>query len=102
MADVVGMARYGERRGVVHITAAMFESAAQFEMRLPEVWNGRFLHQVNGGNDGEIVPAIGVPGEANAVDGKPGLAQGPLNAGRQPAVVLDQQNPHALQYPYGA
>jgi len=50
--------------------------AIGFEMRLPDVWNGRFLHQVNGGNDGEILPAIGVPGEANAVDGKPGLARG--------------------------
>jgi glycogen debranching enzyme len=36
----MGMARYGERRGVVHITAAMFESAAQFEMRLPELFCG--------------------------------------------------------------
>jgi glycogen debranching enzyme len=35
-----GMARYGERRGVVHITTAMFESAAQFEMRLPELFCG--------------------------------------------------------------
>ncbi len=50
--------------------------AIGFEMRLPEAWNGRFLHQVNGGNDGEILPATGVPGEANAVDGKPGLARG--------------------------
>src|SRR5258708_26573837 len=33
--------------------------AIQFEMRLPVDWNGRFLHQVNGGNDGEIVPALG-------------------------------------------
>jgi len=36
----MGMARYGERRGVVHITAAMFESGAQFEMRLPELFCG--------------------------------------------------------------
>jgi glycogen debranching enzyme len=36
----MGMARYGERRGVVHITAAQFESAAQFEMRLPELFCG--------------------------------------------------------------
>jgi glycogen debranching enzyme len=35
-----GMARYGERRGVVHIAATMFESAAQFEMRLPELFCG--------------------------------------------------------------
>jgi glycogen debranching enzyme len=36
----MGMARYGERRGVVHITASMFESASQFEMRLPELFCG--------------------------------------------------------------
>ncbi|RAK53811.1 amylo-alpha-1,6-glucosidase [Phenylobacterium soli] len=36
----MGMARYGERRGVAHITAGMFESAAQFEMRLPELFCG--------------------------------------------------------------
>src|SRR6266702_4075903 len=33
--------------------------AIQFEMRLPETWNGRFLHQVNGGSDGVVVPALG-------------------------------------------
>ena len=33
--------------------------AIQFEIRLPAEWNGRFLHQVNGGNDGVVVPAIG-------------------------------------------
>ncbi|THD77383.1 MAG: amylo-alpha-1,6-glucosidase [Phenylobacterium sp.] len=36
----MGMARYGERRGVIQITAAQFESAAQFEMRLPELFCG--------------------------------------------------------------
>lgn len=33
--------------------------AIGFEMRLPAAWNRRFLHQVNGGNDGKIVPALG-------------------------------------------
>ncbi len=28
--------------------------AIMFEMRLPNTWNGRFFHQVNGGNDGSI------------------------------------------------
>ena len=28
--------------------------AINFEMRLPTSWNGRFFHQVNGGNDGAI------------------------------------------------
>jgi glycogen debranching enzyme len=35
-----GMARYGERRGAVHITTTMFEAAAQFDMRLPELFCG--------------------------------------------------------------
>jgi feruloyl esterase len=33
--------------------------AIGFEMRLPQGWNQRFLHQVNGGNDGVVVPAFG-------------------------------------------
>ena len=37
--------------------------AIGFEMRLPDDWNGRYFHQVNGGNDGAIVPAYGnLPG----------------------------------------
>jgi feruloyl esterase len=28
--------------------------AINFEMRLPNAWNGRFFHQANGGNDGAI------------------------------------------------
>jgi feruloyl esterase len=37
--------------------------AIGFEMRLPADWNKRFLHQVNGGNDGQVVPALGaLPG----------------------------------------
>ncbi len=50
--------------------------ALGFEMRLPQVWNGRFLHQVNGGNDGDIAPAIGDPHELNAYGGRPALARG--------------------------
>ena len=34
--------------------------AIGFEMRLPTAWNQRFLHQVNGGNDGKVVAALGV------------------------------------------
>ena len=30
-----------------------------FEMRLPTAWNGRFLYQGGGGNDGVVRPAIG-------------------------------------------
>lgn len=33
--------------------------AIGFEMRFPTAWNGRFFHQVNGGMDGSIVPAVG-------------------------------------------
>ena len=33
--------------------------ALRFELRLPEEWSGRFLHQFNGGNDGTVVPALG-------------------------------------------
>jgi feruloyl esterase len=33
--------------------------AIGFEMRLPRRWNGRYFQQVNGGNDGSVVPAYG-------------------------------------------
>jgi hypothetical protein len=33
--------------------------AIGFEMRLPDAWNGGYFDQVNGGNDGAIVPAYG-------------------------------------------
>ncbi len=36
----MGMSRYGERDGVVALTAALFETAASFEMRLPELFCG--------------------------------------------------------------
>ncbi|MDP3176089.1 MAG: amylo-alpha-1,6-glucosidase [Phenylobacterium sp.] len=36
----MGMSRYGEREDVVRLTAAMFETAAHFEMRLPELFCG--------------------------------------------------------------
>jgi glycogen debranching enzyme len=36
----LGMARYGERAGVVRILDEMFESAVRFEMRLPELYCG--------------------------------------------------------------
>ena len=50
--------------------------ALGFELRLPETWNGRFLHQVNGGNDGEIVAATGDPKNMNAYGGVSALARG--------------------------
>jgi glycogen debranching enzyme len=36
----LGMSHYGERDGVVQLTAALFETAANFEMRLPELFCG--------------------------------------------------------------
>jgi glycogen debranching enzyme len=36
----LGMSHYGERAGVVALTAALFETAAHFEMRLPELFCG--------------------------------------------------------------
>lgn len=34
--------------------------AIRFELRLPNAWNERFVHQFNGGNDGAVVPALGI------------------------------------------
>jgi feruloyl esterase len=48
--------------------------AIGFEMRLPDVWSGRFLLQANGGNDGAVIPATG--GIANAAGGQTALARG--------------------------
>ena len=50
--------------------------AIGFEMRLPVEWNGRFLHQANGGNDGAVLPAIGDQPKALASGGSPALARG--------------------------
>lgn len=36
--------------------------AIGFEMRLPTQWNGRFLHQGNGGIDGSVSTAVGAGG----------------------------------------
>jgi glycogen debranching enzyme len=36
----LGLSHYGEREGVVALTAALFETAANFEMRLPELFCG--------------------------------------------------------------
>ena len=44
----------GERTGVDGNTYKV-----SFELRLPDDWNGRFVHQFNGGNDGAVVPALG-------------------------------------------
>ncbi|OCX67348.1 hypothetical protein BFP70_01795 [Thioclava sp. SK-1] len=33
--------------------------ALRFELNLPRDWNGNYVHQFNGGNDGEVKPATG-------------------------------------------
>jgi len=33
--------------------------ALRFELRLPDAWEGRFMHQFNGGADGNVRPALG-------------------------------------------
>ena len=50
--------------------------AIGFEMRLPAAWNGRFLYQANGGNDGTVVPAVGAPNDLNAVGRVSALSRG--------------------------
>ncbi|MHC4042091.1 tannase/feruloyl esterase family alpha/beta hydrolase [Bradyrhizobium sp. 23AC] len=50
--------------------------AIHFEIRLPAEWNGRFLHQVNGGNDGIVVPALGPKPDGLASGGTVQLARG--------------------------
>ncbi len=37
---VAGMARYGERDGVIRVLSELFETAVHFEMRLPELFCG--------------------------------------------------------------
>ncbi|MBV9565278.1 MAG: tannase/feruloyl esterase family alpha/beta hydrolase, partial [Bradyrhizobium sp.] len=50
--------------------------AIRFELRLPAEWNGRFLHQVNGGNDGVVVPALGDKPDGAVSGGTVPLARG--------------------------
>jgi len=63
--------KVNERTGIDGRTYAI-----GFEMRLPLEWNGRFLFQMNGGNDGAVVPAEGHPNQLNAVGGNSALARG--------------------------
>ena len=48
--------------------------AIGFEMRLPRDWNGRFFYQANGGNDGNIVTAMGVSSGGGPL--RSGLSEG--------------------------
>lgn len=47
--------------------------AIRFELRLPDDWSGRFLHQFNGGADGEVRPALG---SGTGTGDTPALARG--------------------------
>ncbi|NML16390.1 tannase/feruloyl esterase family alpha/beta hydrolase [Azohydromonas caseinilytica] len=50
-----------------------------FELRLPKSWNGRFMFQGGGGNDGTVRPALGaLAGNAGSL---PGLQTGALAQG---------------------
>ena len=65
--------------------------AIGFEMRLPVEWNGRFLHQANGGNDGVVLPATGDQPRALASGGVPALARG--------FAVLSSDSGHSARRP---
>ncbi|MBQ0958510.1 tannase/feruloyl esterase family alpha/beta hydrolase [Ideonella sp. 4Y11] len=64
--------------------------AIGFEMRLPMDWNRRFVHQVNGGNDGKIVPALGA------------LPVLPTNALQRGFAVISSDSGHSEDAPANA
>lgn len=41
--------------------------ALSFELASPDDWNGDFVHQFNGGNDGVVKPATGALGPGRAI-----------------------------------
>ncbi|WP_425098946.1 tannase/feruloyl esterase family alpha/beta hydrolase [Tropicibacter sp. S64] len=65
--------------------------ALDFELRLPDEWNGRFVHQLNGGNDGEVKPAVGPLLGGNKADTalSRGYAVVSSNAGHDGKAVTD-------------
>lgn len=50
------------------------EYALSFELAMPVEWNGDYVHQFNGGNDGEVKPATGAMGAGTG--DTPPLARG--------------------------
>jgi len=50
--------------------------ALKFDLALPDDWNGDFVHQFNGGNDGEIDPATGALSREAGTGTTPPLARG--------------------------
>lgn len=61
-----------------------------FEMRLPLSWNGRFVYQMNGGNDGTVVPAEGDMFEGRSARAR-GYAVLSTNAGHDGNAAENQQ-----------
>ena len=78
--------------------------AIQFEMRLPRNWNGRFLHQGNGGIDGSVATATGGTGAGQTNALKLGFAVISSDAGHSAAQnPLFGMDPQArLDYGYAA
>ncbi|WP_316014463.1 tannase/feruloyl esterase family alpha/beta hydrolase [Roseobacter sp. HKCCA0434] len=65
--------------------------ALRFELALPDDWNGSFVHQFNGGNDGSVEPALG--GLPSGTGDRPALSRGyavvSSDAGHDGAAVPD-------------
>ena len=74
--------------------------AIGFEMRLPVEWNGRFLYQANGGNDGVVAPALGannMPDDNALSRGFAMLACTSPTTGRQTSVPRALLATHPMQ-----
>ena len=78
--------------------------AIGFEMRLPRQWNGRFLHQGNGGIDGVVQPALGAFGGGSLTNAlEQGFAVLSSDAGHSAANPSFGIDPQArLDYGYQA
>lgn len=78
--------------------------AIGFEMRLPKNWNGRFLHQGNGGIDGVVQPAVGAfaggPLTHALQQGFAVLSSDAGHSGANPSFGIDPQA--RLDYGYAA
>jgi feruloyl esterase len=71
----------------------------QFEMRLPQDWNGRFLFQGGGGTNGFVAPAIGsVKGPAALTRGYAVVTQDGGHEGRDSSFGEDQQARLDMEY----
>ncbi len=59
-----------------HKGAGGKEYGDQFELRLPDAWQGRLLYMGGGGLDGVLNPALGLQGAGSVADRKSALALG--------------------------